>query len=268
MEPETDDSPVLVEVPHGGLMLDAESANWVSAPMRSIARDADLYVDELFADAPQFGATLLCSHVSRYVVDLNRAIDDFDGAAVAGGPSRERPRGVVWRLTSDGLPVLSQRLSREEYRRRCDLYYRPYHDALQRVLLRKRARFGFAVLLCAHSMPTPRGRGQLADLVPGTRGRTSAAASWIDLIDALGREQGWSVQHDLPYRGGYSTGHYGRPHESVHAVQIELARRLYMNERSLARESDGFEVVKAFANRLVRNLVDEALARAVAQAGE
>src|SRR5690606_498800 len=125
----------------------------------------------------------------RYVVDLNRADDDFDGAAVVGGPAKDRPRGVIWRLTSDGIPVLRDRMPQSEYQRRMAHFYYPYHEAVQRILLRKRARFGFAVMLCAHSMPTPRMRGlgsiglvpgYDADLVPGTRGRSSAAASWID----------------------------------------------------------------------------------------
>jgi N-formylglutamate amidohydrolase len=259
VEPEQD-TPVLVEVPHAGLALDPESAWYIAAPAHCLARDADLYVDELFAEAPAVGATLLCARLSRYVVDLNRAEDDYDAGAVTGAPAGDRPRGAIWRLTSDGQPVLRERLAVAEYDRRIQRYHRPYHEAVAGLLERKRARFGFAVMLCAHSMPSPRGRGavdDLADLVPGTRGRTTADARFIDVVDAAASARAWRVQHDMPYRGGYSTGHYGRPTEGLHAVQIEIARRLYMDDQ-LARDVAGFAEVKAFARDLTSRLCAEA----------
>lgn len=269
LEPPTGDSPVVVEVPHAGLWLDAESANWTIAPVRSIARDADLYVDRLFERTPELGATLLSARVSRYVVDLNRSETDYDGAAVIGGPSSDRPRGVIWRLSSDGLPVLRDAVPHAEYRRRIDRFFRPYHDALTEIIERKRERFGFAMVLCAHSMPSPRRRGRslarnLADIVPGTRGRTSAANVWIDTVEEVARSFSWDVQHDVPYRGGFTTGHYGRPGEGVHVVQLEIARRLYMDEQSLAplEHAAGFARVASFADALVSQLVDLAGAHA------
>jgi len=256
---------VLVEVPHAGLALDPPSMSWTVAPTRSVARDADLYVDALFADAPALGASLLRAHTSRYVVDLNRSADDYDGQTVEGGSTGDRPRGVVWRLTSEGYAVLRERLPRDELERRLDAVWRPYHRTLASVLERKRERFGFALLLCAHSMPSPRARGLrtlvppfLADVVPGTRGRTSSAERWIDLVDTTARAHGLSVEHDVPYRGGYSTGHYGRPDLGVHAVQVELARRLYMDEESLALDPKGAERLLQFVRSLVTRLVTEA----------
>jgi N-formylglutamate deformylase len=262
-----EDSPVIVEVPHAGLGLDAQTLNWLVAPARCVARDADLYVDQLFAEAPAAGATLIAAHISRYAVDLNRSIDDYDGQTVVGGPAGDRPRGVVWRLTSEGLSVLAERLPPEELERRLASYWRPYHEALERLVERKRRRFGAAVLLCAHSMPTPRNRGlralvpaQLADVVPGTRGRTSAAAGLIDCVDETARAHGLTVEHDVPYRGGFTTGHWGRPAERVHAVQIELARRLYMDEQELTVDAQGFERIKGFSLDVVERLVNAARA--------
>ncbi len=258
-EPSSGDSPLLVEVPHAGLSVDAESAAWMVAPIEGIARDADLYVHRLFADAPDVGATLLIANVSRYVVDLNRGPHDYDNRAVLGGPHADRPRGVVWRLSSAGHPVLRQPLPSTEFVRRRSRYYTPYHDALTAILERKRKRFGFAVMLCAHSMPSPRRNRNRppSDLVPGTRGRTSAASRWIDLVDRCSNEAGFVVRHDDPYKGGFSTGHYGQPHKKLHAVQLEIARRLYMNERTLAPNA-GFAKMRAFACGLVRRLADAA----------
>lgn len=264
IEPSRGDSPVLVEVPHAAVTLDPTSMAWLVAPARTIAHDADLYVDELFADSPSLGASLLVARRSRYAIDLNRAPEDHDALAVVGGPPRDRPRGVVWRLSSDGSPVLAEPLPLGEYQRRIDSIWQPYHRALRASLARKHRDYGFAVMLCAHSMPTPRAvdaRGasppETADVVPGSRGRRSAEPRWIDLVELIAREHDLSVEHDVPYRGGYTTEHYGQPERGVHVVQIEIARRLYLDEVQLTRLPQGFDRLRGFARALVTGLVDE-----------
>lgn len=259
VRPHGGEIPVVVEVPHAGLAIDAESLAWTVAPARSLAADADLYVDELARDTPAEGATLLVAHTSRYVVDLNRDETDCDSEAVDGAGAGPWPRGVVWRLTTEGDPILARRLSKVELERRLDGFYRPYHRALAELLAAKRARFGHAILVCAHSMPS-RGRpghadpgDERADIVPGTRGRSTAAPAVIDGLDRYARGLGLSVRHDDPYRGGFSTGHYGRPHEGLHAVQIEIARRRYMDEATF-RRNDGFPAIRAFLRGVVRTL--------------
>jgi len=206
-EPGRGETPLLVEVPHAGLMLDPEALAWTLAPARSIAADADLYVDEIVREAPSCGATLLVAHASRYLVDLNRGPDDVDGEAVDGGGQAPFPRGVVWRLTTDGAPALVARLSRQELERRMAMVYRPYHATVERILARKRARFGCALLLCAHSMPSatrpragwpPAPAVARADIVPGTRGRSTAAGSLIDIVERVAGRHGLSVRHDDP----------------------------------------------------------------------
>jgi len=255
-EPTRDETPLVVEIPHAGLIVDGPTLARLAAPARAIGRDADLYVDDLYADAATRGATVLVSHVSRYVVDLNRSEQDVDSESVEGVVSSTRAtRGVVWRLTSDGARVLEAPLTRAELERRLDAYYRPYHRTLAALLERKRARFGYAVVLAAHSMPSVGRAGHgdphaaRADVVPGTRGRTSASSRFIDAVDAHARAAGLSVAHDDPYQGGYTTQHYGRPDLSVHVVQVELARRLYMDEPVLTRHA-GFERMRVWCTEL------------------
>lgn len=258
--------PVVVEVPHAGLAADAEALATLVAPARSLARDADLYVDELFADAPALGATLLVARVSRYVCDLNRSPTEVDARAVEGAQGTGHAHGLVWHRTTDGQPALERPLPRAELERRIDGIYRPYHEALLGALHEVRRQFGFVILLCGHSMPS-RGRrdhsdlGQeRADVVPGSRGRTSAAAAVIDAVEHVARARGLGVRHDEPYRGGYSTGHYGRPEENIHAIQVELNRKLYMSERSLQRKPNDFEETRALCGTLVAELGKLALA--------
>jgi N-formylglutamate amidohydrolase len=294
VEPRSGESAVVVEVPHAGLWVDPETLAFTLAPARSIARDADLYVDQLFQDVPGEGATLITARYSRIVVDLNRSESDVDGEAVEGGGRTPWPRGLVWRLTTDGDPILAAPIPRQELERRLATVYRPYHRALQGLIQRKIQCFGYAVLLCAHSMPSqPRlqpiaspgqparqhassaharssGASQSsrsawgatrvappvprADVVPGTQGRTSAAGAVIDEVDAHARAAGFSVRHDDPYRGGFSTTFYGRPAQGVHAIQIEIARRLYMDETSLRIDAQGFRAVREFGRTLAARL--------------
>jgi N-formylglutamate amidohydrolase len=259
-EPTAEETPLVVEIPHAGLVVDGPTLSLLAAPARSIGRDADLYVDDLYADAASAGATLITSHVSRYVCDLNRSERDVDAESVEGAPTHARAtRGIIWRLTSEGAKVLDGPLPRAELERRLDTYYRPYHQTIAALVERKRARFGFAVVLAAHSMPSVGRAGHgdphahRADVVPGTRGRTSAAAAFIDCVDSHARKAGLSVAHDDPYQGGYTTQHYGRPGADVHVVQVELARRLYMDEATLSKNA-GFDRMRAWCTALAKAL--------------
>jgi N-formylglutamate deformylase len=263
-------TPLVVEVPHAGLAVDPESLATLVAPASSLGRDADLYVDELFADAPAAGAALLVARLSRYVIDLNRGESDVDPYAVDGGSARPTPHGLIWRTTTEGHAALAAPLSRRELERRLDRYYRPYHARLAELLEERRREFGFAILLCAHSMPS-RGRAghrdagrTRADIVPGSRGQSSAARAVIDCVDRTAREAGFSVAHDDPYRGGFSTGHYGKPSEDLHAVQIEIARSRYMDETTLAKKPNEFAKMREFARSVTAQLAALALSSSAA----
>jgi N-formylglutamate amidohydrolase len=258
--PRAAETAVIVGVPHAGLAVDPLTFPTLSAPIRSIGIDADLYVDDLYAAAPDVGATLLVAEYSRYVCDLNRSEQDVDPLASAGGAAQRAPHGLIWRDTTEGQRALYQPLAREELERRLSQFYRPYHQCLAELLAAKRARFGFVILLAGHSMPS-RGRPghsdtgrERADVVPGSRGRTTAAAVVIDTPERIAAPRGWSVVHDDPYRGGFTTAFYGRPELDQHALQVELSRRLYMNEGTLEKKPGGFEATRDYCTALVAAL--------------
>lgn len=261
-------SPLLVEVPHAGLSIPDELAADYLAPPEAVMRDADIYVDRLYANAPRHGAALLTSGVSRYVVDLNRAPNDVDVVSVPDHPSPGalQPRGVIWRATTDGRPILRRPLTFAALEQRLARYYTPYHAALRQHVDRSREQHGYALVLAAHSMPSA-GRSlhtdagsRRADVVPGTLGRTSADARVIDLVDAHFREAGLSVQHDTPYRGGFTTGHYGQPKQGVHVIQVELNRALYVDESTFAVRDPGFAQLQVLLDALVQKLAALSLA--------
>jgi N-formylglutamate amidohydrolase len=255
-------SPVVVEVPHAGLDVPPDLSEPSIATDEQRRRDADLFVDRLYASAPAHGAPLLVARVSRYVCDLNRDPEDVDALAVSDlpNPRPSAPRGFVWRLTTEGAPALSRPLAEGEWRARRDRVWAPYHDRLAALLEAARAAHGFAVLISGHSMPSvgraghsDRGRRR-ADVVVGVRGGTSCAGAIRDLVSGHFSSRGYSVAIDDPYRGGATTERYGRPSESLHAVQIEVARALYMDEDRCAIRDDGLGRLSADVDDLIRAL--------------
>lgn len=266
LAPQAPETAVVVEIPHAGLAVDALAIASLAAPVRSLGMDADLYVDELYSEAPRVGATVLVADHSRYVCDLNRSEADVDPLAASGGTAHRAPHGLIWRDTTEGQRALYQPLPRAELERRLATYYRPYHERLGALLDAKCAKFGFVILLAGHSMPsrgrqghTDSGRDR-ADIVPGSRGRTTAVAAVIDTPERVAGVRGWTVVHDIPYRGGFTTAHYGRPEQHRHALQVELSRRLYMNEMTLEKKPEGFEQTRDFCTQLVASLGQLALA--------
>ena len=257
------ETPVIVEVPHAGLAVPSDVRAQLVVGDAAILRDSDLYVDRLYERAPEHGATLIASGVSRYVVDLNRAPDDVDRQTVRDHPA-PRPtqsRGVVWRSTTDGVTALREPITYAELERRLARYHAPYHAALQAEIDRKKARFGHVVVVAGHSMPSSGKGGQSprADIVPGSRGRTTAADSVIDLVERHFVDAGLSVKHDDPYRGGWSTQRYGHPERGVHAIQIEINRALYADEKTGEQNEAGVARVQALLMSLLDALGSLAL---------
>lgn len=259
-EPRAPEVPVIVEVPHAGLELDAEVLSTLVAPAHAVGRDADLYVDELYADAPDAGATLISARMSRYVCDLNRSEHDVDRETVQGATGRPSPHGLIWRSTTDNRAAIARPLPKAELERRLQAYYRPYHDRLDELVRDRLAQHGFVILLSGHSMPS-RGRDghddpgrDRADVVPGTRQRTTAAEAVIEVTERVSARFHLGLAHDDPYRGGHTTVRYGRPSAGIHAIQVELNRRLYMDETTLAKKPNEFRVMRSFCRALVQEL--------------
>jgi N-formylglutamate amidohydrolase len=253
-------SPVVVEIPHAGTAIPPDLADSIVATATDIARDSDLYVDELYDDAPTLGAVMLVAQNSRYVVDLNRFEDDVDLRVVPDAPTARSgvERGVLWHETTDGAPLLRAPLSLAAFTQRLDRYYRPYHRALAAEIAALHERFGYVIVVSAHSMPSasrpvPGVRSvRRADVVPGTRGRSTAHPALIDAIDTHFRAAGLSVRHDDPYRGGATTVRWGRPEDGVHAIQIELNRALYMDEITLQRRPERMAWLRSICSGLIK----------------
>jgi N-formylglutamate amidohydrolase len=239
-------TPVVVSVPHAGVATHGFEATL--SPELDVRCDADLYVDRLYrvgqADGPEVH---VAARLSRFVCDLNRDPDDVSSGAVPEHPAPRNTdgRGFIWAITTAGVPTLSRPLTLEDWRARTAVHT-AYHDALSQALARARERFGFAVLVDGHSMPSKGRQGHKdpgrvrADVVPGDRDGTSCAPSLSRLVGEHFASRRYSVAFNEPYKGGFITSHHGRPADNVHAIQIELRRDLYMNEATYEIEETGF----------------------------
>jgi N-formylglutamate deformylase len=249
--------PVVVSVPHAGV--DTTGFQQSLASNLDVRCDADLFVDELYlAAAP---ATLVRARLSRFVCDLNRHPDDVSVRAVPGHPSPRNVdgRGFLWEVTTTGARALARPLSNDEWEARRQVHA-AYHEAVAGALARARQRFGFAILVDGHSMPsvgrhghTDTGR-ERADIVPGDRLGTSCAPSLSRLVGDHFRQQGLRVAFNDPYRGGFITTHHGRPAEQIHAIQIEMRRDLYMDEARFERRPEGMTRLSQAIGALLRKL--------------
>ncbi|HEY0707499.1 MAG TPA: N-formylglutamate amidohydrolase [Polyangia bacterium] len=255
--PDPPPSPLVVSVPHAG----TGTAGFESALASTldVRCDADLFVDELYEVAAP--AVFVRSRLSRFVCDLNRHPDDVSARAVPSHPAprNQDGRGFLWEVTTTGAKALARPLSQSEWETRRD-FHAAYHGALTDALTRARAKFGFAILLDGHSMPsvgrqghTDTGRAR-ADIVPGDRKGTSCGPALAQLVRAHFVGAGLRVAFNDPYQGGYITTAHGQPASGIHAIQIEMRRDLYMNEASFERRPAEMATLSAILAELVRKL--------------
>lgn len=236
-------TPVLISVPHAGTRIPQDERQLYRATEDELLTDPDLYVDELYAGIHELGATLISSPWSRFVVDLNRFHDDLHPSAVRGTTERQGAgyfglRGVIAALTTRGVTIYKQPLRRELFKQRLARYYWPYHEAIKLELTKLRTKFGRAVLLDAHSMPSRATTlhsdpGELrADIVPGDLDGTSCSSWLTDLTSGHWRAAGYTVKENTPYKGGAITRLYGKTGAGFDAIQLEINRALYMDEHN------------------------------------
>jgi N-formylglutamate amidohydrolase len=253
-------TPVVVSVPHAGLRTAGFEETLV--PELDVRGDADLFVDRLYRiGEPEGPETYVAAQLSRFVCDLNRDPDDVAPGAVPEHPAPRNAdgRGFIWAVTTHGHPTLTRPLTLLEWSGRTAIHA-AYHEAISRALGRARDRFGFAVLVDGHSMPsrgrtghTDEGRAR-ADVVPGDRQGTSCSPALLAVVRHHFEAAGLKVVPNEPYKGGYITAHHGRPSEKVHAIQIELRRDLYMDEEKFVPVEPGFARLRAVIAALLADL--------------
>jgi N-formylglutamate deformylase len=251
--------------PHSSRAYPADFVRRSQLDQHTIRSSEDAFVDQLFACAPGFGAPLICAGVPRAFIDMNRSPDELDPALIEGARRHaHNPRvasglGVVPRVVANGRAIYRGKLTMAEARARIDTYWHPYHAALQSLLEDAHARFGQAILVDCHSMPheamdgMARSRRKPPEIVLGDRFGAAAGGEIVDRIEAAFSSAGLSVSRNSPFAGAYVTQAYGRPSRNQHAIQIEIDRALYMDERKILPNAN-FEPLRKLLEGVIADI--------------
>ena len=252
--------PLVLASPHSGTEYPANFLAVSRLDPVTLRRSEDSFVDELFAAGPRLGAPLLSARFPRAYVDVNREayeldpdmfVDALPTFVNAGSPRVRMGLGTIARIVASGEEIYAKKLCFAEAQRRIEQLYRPYHRALRGLVEETAALFGGYLLIDCHSMPSggdsARERSG-ADIVLGDCHGVSCGPQFVDAARRFLVERGFAVAINAPYAGGFTTGHYGRPSVQRHALQIEVNRALYMNERDYQR--------KDYFPRLVQDLAE------------
>jgi N-formylglutamate deformylase len=266
LEPAEWQGPVVFNSPHSGSIYPPAFLSAARLDLTQLRRSEDSFVDQLFTGVVRRGFPLMRAHFPRCYVDVNREPYELDPRMFDGRlPSFANTRsmrvagglGTVARVVGDAQEIYHQRIPVDDALRRIEGLYKPYHRALRRLVTRVHRDFGTAILVDCHSMPSlagSRDERPRADIVLGDRYGTSCVAGVADVVETTLHDLGYSVSRNKPYAGGFITEHYGNPPAGLHAIQLEINRALYMDERQ-------FEPIASFG-QLASDL--EALADRVA----
>ena len=263
---------IVFNSPHSGDIYPRAFLATAKLDINALRRSEDTFVDELFGGVVGRGFPLMRAHFPRCYVDVNREPYELDPRMFDGRlPSFANTRsmrvagglGTVARVVGDAQEIYGQRIPVDDALRRIESLYKPYHRALRRLITRVHREFKVAVLVDCHSMPSSsgaKGERPRADFVIGDRYGTSCVGIVAEAVESLLVEGGYSVSRNKPYAGGFITEHYGDPPAGLHAIQLEVNRALYMDERRYEK-SPNFERLSAdlvaLAGRLGELPLDE-----------
>ncbi len=263
--------PVLIAVPHAGRTYPPALSAAMRDPQRAALRLEDRLVDSLGKSvAAQTGAALIVAHAPRAMLDLNRAADDIDWEMIAGRPVGRIPHQSPGRRARSGLGLVPRRVSGlgELWRGRLDYneleariagIHVPYHAQVAAELAELHSRWGAALLLDLHSMPPlgeREGANAAAEFVLGDRFGATSDGGLVATAFACLAEAGVRAAHNRPYAGGYALERHAAPRRGIHALQLEVDRRSYLDEE-LREPGPGFAATVELLVTLIRRLAAE-----------
>lgn len=266
-DPWTPAVPLVFDSPHSGVNYPEDFRYAVD--LADLRRVEDTHVDALFDFCAELGAPLVMANFPRSYIDVNRSLDDIDfelldapwPSPVMPSPKADLGKGLVWRLLDDGQSIYARRLAVAEVQQRIEACWRPYHAMVRGALDQAHARFGFVMHINCHSMPgvsdkytTDRPGLVHPDIVLGDRDGTSADSAITAFLHDSFEARGYSCWINDPYKGVELVRAYSDPKAHRHAIQIEINRRLYMDEKTLVLNS-GFARVRTDLERIMRELI-------------
>lgn len=249
--------PLVLDSPHSGTRMPADFGS--ALPESDLRDGEDCFIDELYLPATERGIPLLAAQFPRTYLDPNRHAGDIDtdlldapwpDALVPSGKARIG-KSLVWRTLDDGRPIYNRKLTVQELRQRIARCHAPYHQALQGLLQAAHARHGQVFHINCHSMNAVSGAmgeggpGQpRADMVLGDRDGTTCAPAFTAFVRELLAARGYSVKVNDPFKGVELVRAYANPAAGFHSLQLEVNKRLYMDQATLQKH-EGFSRLQA-----------------------
>src|ERR1700676_3785218 len=264
-QPPTRAVPLVLASPHSGADYPSDLLAASRLDPLTLRRSEDSFVDALFAAAPDLGAPLIAARFPRAYLDVKREAWELDPAMFsdtlptfvnARSPRVRMGLATIARVVASGEEIYASKLRFAEARRRVDSLYNPYHHALRRLVDETEAAFGGYLLIDCHSMPaaaSAAGGQNGTDIVLGDCYGAACAPRIVEAARAFLAQRNFAVVLNAPYAGGFTTVHYGNPRRGRHALQIEINRALYMDERRYQKTS-GFDRLAAEMTGLVAHL--------------
>ncbi|GER14123.1 N-formylglutamate amidohydrolase [Variovorax boronicumulans] len=265
-------TPLVLDSPHSGTVYPEDFRP--VCELATLRRAEDTHVEKLYAFASDMGAAWIEAHFPRSYLDANRDMTEVDTTMLDGPwtePVSTDPRvlskvrlgkGLIWKLTDEGLPIYDRPLTVAEVRQRIDQCWRPYHAAVAQAIDEAHARHGYSIHINCHSMPAIAGSHATdfpglahADFVIGDRdGSTADPALSHKLCEHL-RARGYSVDYNHPYKGVELVRRHGNPAANRNSIQVEINRKLYMDEATLALDEAGAARLQADLRSMVEMLL-------------
>jgi N-formylglutamate deformylase len=264
-------SALVLDSPHSGTAYPPDFLH--ACEMAALRSAEDTHVEKLYDFAPALGAHWIEAHFPRSYLDANRNTTEIDVSLLDApwpGPVETDPatlskvrlgKGLVWRITDEGVPIYDRKLSVAEVRSRIERCWKPYHAAVAQAIDAAHQAHGYSIHVNCHSMPAIASGSATdfpgeahADFVVGDRDGTTASAQLSSLVCEHLRALGYSVSHNHPYKGVELVRRHGNPAQHRHSLQLEINRKLYMNEKTFALTA-GFEPLKATLRALVELLL-------------
>jgi N-formylglutamate amidohydrolase len=255
---------VIFASPHSGSIYPSPLFEGSNVSAHQLRRNEDVFINQLFDSAVEAGAPLLSARFPRVVVDVNRGVNElpqhWESLNNPADCNPATPRaaaglGVVPTYLSENLAIYTRLPTIADVKQRLIKLYYPYHSALKTLLDTSIERFGRALLVDCHSMPgfAPMG-SRRPDIILGDRFGSSCHSDTLALFQKLFTQAGYSVGVNYPYAGGYTTSHYGKPHEGIETIQIEVNRDLYVNPVTFLPKS-GFDKLSEDLRFITREIV-------------
>ena len=263
---------LVLDSPHSGTCYPADFGS--VCDLSTLRRAEDTHVEKLYAFAPALGVAWVEAHFPRIYLDANRDTTELDAALLDGpwtDPLSTDPvvlgkvrlgKGLIWKFTDEGEPIYNRLLPVAEVRKRIDRCWRPYHAAVEQAIEAAHARHGYSIHINCHSMPAVSASHATdfpglvhADFVVGDRDGTTASPALSALVIEHLRGCGYGVEHNHPYKGVELVRRYSDPAQHRHSIQLEINRKLYMDENTLAPWPEGMARLQADLQALVHKLL-------------